>query len=111
MQLPCSKYSNSARVELTGQSLALEERLEPITRELNSRPLKINYQTWHRNLETVEENANFLIDYTRHLAGDDSFRPNSSADCARVLFKDRQPKLSKTTGKPLTDKDTLSELV
>lgn len=104
------QYSNNAQVELTRQSVGLEEGLEPITTELNSKPLRINAETWERNSEAAEETANFLIDYCRYLASDDTFRPNSSADCARILFSGRQPKLSKTTGKPLTDKDTLSEL-
>jgi DNA polymerase I len=104
------QYSNNAQVELTRQSIGLEAGLEPITRELNSQPLRVNPVTWQRNLESAEEAANFLIDYTRFLANDDTFRPNSSGDCARILFKDRQPKLSKTSGRPLTDKDTLSEL-
>lgn len=65
---------------------------------MNEHPLRVNPTTWHANLEAAEESANFLIDYCRYLADDDDFRPNSSADCARIL------------GTTKTDKDTLSEL-
>jgi len=91
-------YSNGARVELTRESVILEERIRPTTDELNSRPLRVNKRTWIRNLEAAEETAYFNIDYCRHLSNDDSFRPNSSADCARAL------------GTNKTDKDSLSEL-
>jgi DNA polymerase-1 len=106
-------YSNNARIELTRESLALEERLKPITAEMNEKPLRVNTLTWRVNLESAEEGANFLIDYCRYLADDDWFRPNSPADCAKVLFTDRgfvPKKVSKKSGKPLTDKDVLSEL-
>jgi DNA polymerase-1 len=96
------QYSSNADIRLTGQSLALEESLIPITREMNSRPLRIDY---------AQESADCLSLYCQHLAGDDHFRPNSSADCAAVLFKDVPPKsVSKVTGRPATDRDTLSEL-
>lgn len=91
-------YSNGAQIELTRDSLILEERIKPTTDELNSKPLKVNKQTWITNLEAAEEAAYFNIDYCRHLANDDSFRPNSSADCVRVL------------GTTKTDKDSLCEL-
>jgi DNA polymerase I len=104
-------YSNGARIELTRDSIILEERLKPTTEELNSRSLRINRETWLRNLEAAEENAWFLIDYCRHLTGDESFRPNSSADCARALIAGGwKLKASKENGKLPTDKDTLCEL-
>src|SRR5438552_18139164 len=106
-------YSNNARIELTGQSRILEERLVPITAELNAGPLRVNKTTWETNLAAAEEDKNCLIDYCRLLTGGDSFRPNSTADCVRALFTDRDHKplrSSKKTKKPLTDKDTLSEL-
>jgi DNA polymerase-1 len=106
-------YSNNAQIELTGQSAVLEERLVPITAELNEKPLRVNKKTWQTNLEAAEEDAGCLIDYCRLLIGGDDFRPNSVADCARVLFADRglkPKKVSKKSGKPLADKDTLTEL-
>ncbi len=54
-----------------------------------------------------------MIDYCRQLAHDGSFRPNSTADCCRALFEKRclrPERISKRTGKPLTDKDTLQVL-
>ena len=65
------------------------------------------------NRDEAEESANFLIDYCRYLADDDFFRPNSPADCARALFTNRgikPKKISKVSGRALTDKDVLSEL-
>ena len=106
-------YSNNAQVELTGQSAVLEERLIPITAELNEKSLRVNRETWRANLQEAEEDAGCLIDYCRLLTGGDEFRPNSVADCARVLFTDRglKPrKISRKSGKPLADKDTLTEL-
>lgn len=107
-------YSNNPRIELTGQSALLEERLVPITAELNEKPLRVNKKTWLTNLEAAEQDAGCLVDYCRLLIGGDEFRPNSVADCARVLFTDRglkPKKISKKSGKPLADKDTLTELV
>jgi DNA polymerase-1 len=106
-------YSNNARIELTRESLALEDRLKPITAELNEKPLRVNKLTWLVNTEAAEESANFLIDFCRYLADDDWFRPNSTADCVKALFTNRgfaPKKISKKTGSPLTDKDVLSEL-
>jgi DNA polymerase-1 len=107
-------YSNGARVELTGPSVELEERLRPITDEMNRHPLRVNRETWLVNTASAEEEAALLIDYCRQLTHDCTFRPNSSADCAKALFtaKGIKPqRLSKVTKRPLTDKDTLTELI
>ena len=104
-------YSNNAQIELTRESALLEERLKPITAEMNRRFLRVSEITWIKNLESAEEIAHFHIDWCRHLAGDDSFRPNSAADCARALSANGcDLQLNKKSGKPATDKDTLSEL-
>jgi DNA polymerase-1 len=106
-------YSNGAKVELTRESAELERRLIPITAEMNEKPLRVNTLTWVINREAAEESAHFLIDFCRYLADDDWFRPNSTADCGKVLFINRglkPPKVSKKSGLPLTDKDVLSEL-
>jgi DNA polymerase-1 len=106
-------YSNGARVELLRESAELEERLKPITAEMNGHPLRVNTLTWVVNRESAEESAHFLIDFCRYLADDDWFRPNSTADCGKALFTNRGLKpsrLSKKSGRPLTDKDTLAEL-
>src|ERR1700739_3371027 len=111
--LQIGKYSNNAKIELTRESSELEERLKPSTAELNSHPLRTNKLTWIVNRDEAEESANFLIDYCRYLADDDFFRPNSPADCARALFTNRgikPKKISKVSGRALTDKDVLSEL-
>src|SRR5260370_28467815 len=100
-------YSNGAQVELTGSSFELEERLTPITAELNEKSLRVNKAIWQTNLEAAEEDKNCLVDYCRLLTGGDSFRPNSTAECAQALFVDRDRKpirVSKKTKKPLTDK-------
>jgi DNA polymerase I len=108
------KYSNNARIELTRESLALEARLVPITAEMNRYPLRVNKSTWEQKVKAAQENADFLREFCCYLTNDDYFRPNSTADTAKALFANRgiEPtKLSKTTGKPLTDKDTLGEMV
>jgi len=103
-------YSNNARIELTGQSRILEERLIPITAELNEKSLRVNPITWKVKLEEAEEEAALSIDFCRQMAHNGTFRPNSSADCAKALYHNgTKPRLSKT-GKPLTDRDTLTEL-
>ncbi len=91
-------YSNSARVELTGQSLLLEQRLTPITEELNAFPLRVNRAKWAENYDAADYLAGALRQYCSYLAKDDSFRPNSPADCRRAL------------GVDTTDKDTLTGL-
>lgn len=103
-------YSNNAQIELTRESVFIEERVKPTTAELNSRPLRVNQQTWRANYETAEETAWFLIDYCRHLAGDDSFRPNSPADCAKALATAGYSVRLSKNGNPCTDKDSLCEL-
>jgi hypothetical protein len=97
-------YSNNPRIELTGQSQILEERLVPITRELNESPLMVNRNTWWINTVAASETANFWIDHCRHLAKDSSFRPNSVAECRKFLFTDWGREVRKT------DKDGLLEL-
>src|SRR5208282_5223237 len=79
------RYSNGARVELTGQSQLLEQRLIPSTIEANTFPLRVNHTTWLRNFQKAEQEANDLSEYCRYLAGDDNFRANSPADCRKVL--------------------------
>src|SRR6266849_7791134 len=90
-------YSNAAQIELTRDSALLEERLKPPTAELNEQSLRVNHDTWTRNCFAAEENASFLIDYCIQLANEE-FRPNSPADCRRVLGVDS------------SDKDSLSQL-
>jgi DNA polymerase-1 len=104
-------YSNNARIELLRESAELERRLEPITQELNSYPLNVNRLTWIVNREAAEEYANFLSELCCYLA-DANFRPNSTADCGKVLFTDRgfKPKaISKKSGRASTSKDVLQE--
>jgi DNA polymerase-1 len=107
-------YSNNAKIELTRESAVLEARLIPITAEMNHYPLRVNKSTWERNFKAAQESADFLREFCCYLTNDDYFRPNSTADCAKALFTNRgvvPTKLSKATGLPLTDKDTLAELV
>ena len=104
-------YSNNAQIELTRDSALLEERLKPITAEMNAHALRVNKAIFVQNLESAEEVANFNIDWCRHLAGDDTFRPNSAADCGRALSAvGCDLRLNKKSARPATDKDTLSEL-
>ncbi|SRR6266404_3015250 len=106
-------YSNGARVELTGLSVELEDRIKPITDEMNAKPLRVNRKTWEKNIKAAEEEVDILLDFCRQLAHDSSFRPNSPADCAQVLFTKKgikPPRISKVTGRPSTDADTLTEL-
>jgi DNA polymerase-1 len=106
-------YGQNARIELTGLSKLLEERLIPITQELNAHPLRVNKQTWLIAAADAFEIAQGLVRQCRQLTGDRFFRPNSPADCAKVLFTNRGTKpsrFSKTTRQPSTDKDTLLEL-
>src|SRR5690348_4661196 len=44
-------FSNNAKIELTRQSRVLEERLLPITAEMNAYPLRVNKKTWETNLQ------------------------------------------------------------
>src|SRR5260221_12643304 len=87
--VPTGENRHASIVELRGESLVLEARLRPTTTELNSNLLRINRQTWVKNLKSTEESAGFLIDYCRQLTGDDSFRPNSTAECRKVLGADK----------------------
>jgi DNA polymerase-1 len=106
-------YGGNARIELTGLSLLLESRLKPITAEMNSWPLRVNKSTWLVNAADAFETAQLLVRQCRQQVGDPYFRPNSPADCAKVLFTNRGVKpsrLSKTTKRASTDKDTLLEL-
>ena len=94
-------------------SIELERRLRSHHRRDQAAPLRVNPLTWVINREAAEENAHFLIDYARYLANDDWFRPNSTRDCGAVLFTNQgrvATKVSKKSGLPLTDKDTLAEL-
>jgi DNA polymerase I-like protein with 3'-5' exonuclease and polymerase domains len=91
-------YSNAAQIELTRESADLERRLEPITAELNAFPLRVNKARWQENYDETEYITNNLVQYCRYLAKDDSFRPNSPADCRRAL------------GVETSDKDTLTGL-
>jgi len=73
--------------------------------------LTINRLTWIVNREAAEEHSNFLTELCHYLA-DDIFRPNSTADCGKVLFTDRgfKPKtISKKSGRASTSKDILQE--
>jgi hypothetical protein len=76
---------HKALVELTGSSALLENRIKPITDELNSYPLNINKKTWEKELQKADENASFLNLYCCELVKDDKFRPNSPADVQRAL--------------------------
>jgi DNA polymerase-1 len=81
---------------------------------MNEKPLRVNKETWQTNLAFAEEEVDILLDFCRQMSHDDTFRPNSPADCVRVLFTEKgikPPRVSKTTGNPSTDKDTLTELV
>ncbi len=103
-------YSNSARIELTGESAELEERLVPITAELNEKPLRVNPITWKAKLEEAEEEAALSIDFCRQMAHNGDFRPNSPTDCARALYSNGTKLRLSKTGKVPTDRDTLTEL-
>lgn len=106
-------YSNGARIELFRESAELEERLKPITAELNAHPLRVNTLTWVVNREAAEETAHFHIELCHYLADWDGLRPNSPADCGKCLFIDRGFKaktISKKSGRPSTSKDVLQEL-
>jgi DNA polymerase I len=108
-----SAYSNAAQITLTRESAALEQRLEPVTAELNAFPLRVNRATWQAKFDEAEKTADDLIEYCRFLAKWEGFRPNSPADCRRALYDDRgitAKGTSKKTQAPLTDKDTLAEM-
>jgi len=83
--VPASSVRYRALTELTGQSAEIEERIRPITSELNAHSLRVNAKTWAKNLEKAQEAAELNTAYCRQLAGDDAFRPNSSAECRHFL--------------------------
>lgn len=104
-------YSGNAQIELTRLSAFLEERLKPITAEMNAFPLRVNCETWQCNLGKAEEVAAFNNSYCEFLSGDPEFRPNSAADCSKALAaKGHEPRYNKETKRVCVDKDVLSEL-
>jgi DNA polymerase I len=106
-------YGGNARIELHGLSKVLEQRLIPITAEMNSHPLRVNKETWLTNTAAAAESAHCLIEYCRQLSGDNLFRPHSPKDCGRVLFTEKgitPTKVSKKSGVPSTEKSILTEL-
>jgi hypothetical protein len=88
-------YSNDAKIELCRESATLEQRLVPITQELNAHALRVNPRTWLQNYESAQCIADQLIEFCRYLAKDESFRPNSPVDCRKAL------------GISVSDRDTL----
>lgn len=105
-------YSNNARVELTRTSAELEEALKPITAEMNGKPLRVNRETWLKNLMAAEEEMLEKVNACRDYVGWD-IRPNSPADCSRALFSDRKiaaRKVSKASRRPSLDADTLAAM-
>jgi DNA polymerase-1 len=106
-------YGQNARIELHGLSLLLEQRLKPITEEMNSWPLRVNKETWLTNAATAAETTHCLTEYCRQLSGDNLFRPHSPKDCGRALFTAKgitPTKVSKKSGTPSTEKSILTEL-
>jgi DNA polymerase I-like protein with 3'-5' exonuclease and polymerase domains len=91
-------YSNAAQIELTRESADLERRLEPSTIELNAYPLRVNKAKWQDQYDAADYIAGSLVQYCRYLVQNDSFRPNSPADCRNAL------------GVETSDKDTLTGL-
>lgn len=93
-------------------SWKIETACNPTTDELNHTPLVVNQATWERNKATTEKTFTDLLAKCHQLAGK-TFRPNSPADVAQLLFEDLKlpvQRVNKKTGQASTDEDTLQAL-
>lgn len=101
------------RIPQGTQSYKMEKALDPITERMNVTPLRVNKETYLRNLKKVAvelEEANAVC---RELSGNPAFRPNSPKDCVAEFQEKRGLPLGKkgSTGTPSVDKDVLQNLV
>ena len=95
-------------------SLRIERELAESTAELNDFSLQVNEETWRRNLDSAVRERDRLFAEARVKVNDESFRPNAPADCVKIFFEERglpPQRVSKSSGKPACDKETLQALV
>lgn len=91
-------------------SWRIEQELEESTIELNTQPLRVNKDTWLQNRAAITKEVDQLTEQCRQEANWPEFRPNASADCIKVFIKERglrPQRVSKKTGVPSLDKETL----
>jgi len=89
----------------------VETALIPITAQMNNTSLRVNKETWRRNLAAMSD----LLGKQNQACYDEAgyrFQTNSSADCAKLLFDKMglEPLRKTATGKVSVDKETLLAL-
>lgn len=89
-------------------SARLEHELQPVTDEMNHTPLKVNRDTWQRNLQTATEKLAELERSCHQLAGT-NFRPNATADCVVIFAKRGRHPRQTSTGRASISKELLQE--
>jgi len=107
MGLTIEKFGVDMPVNST--SFRLEKELEPITEKMNKTPLRVNDDTWLKQLEEAENEFFPLKTKAKGLAGNQEFRLNSSKDCQEEFITKRKltPIRSGAKG-PSVNKETLT---
>lgn len=75
----------SVVIPSTSQAYRIEKATEPITELMNQTPLRVNYATWERNMQAQDQKTVDLALICAKEVGDAGFKPNSSAQCIKVL--------------------------
>lgn len=98
------------RIPSGSQSRKIEAGLVPITDELNSTRLRVNHDTWQKNLSGIQKELETANAELQDAVGDPKFRANSTADCVKFFIeKQNLPPISvsKKTGQPTCDSNVL----
>ena len=90
-------------------SRKIEAAIEPWTAELNSTALKVDEETYRRNLAQVQASFEKKQEEARSITGNPKFRCNAPTDCVEEFIGKRELTPERLTGKgvPSIDKDTL----
>lgn len=90
-------------------ALKIETALQPITEEMNSTPLNVNFDTWKTNQAAEKKELERLTSSCHELAGR-AFKPNSPKDCAKLLIEEMGLPVQRVSksGVPSIDKDALA---
>lgn len=88
-------------------SFRIEEDLKPITEEMNKTSLVVNPETWTKNFKLAENLAIQLTEECVLMTGNETFRPNSTADCAEEFAKRGREVRRTKGGRVSIDKEVL----
>lgn len=91
-------------------SYKIEINLRESTEELNTRPLRVNRETWNRNRAAMAARVEEKVRVCQTITGRNDFRPNSREDClSEFLDRRKLPILSTTPkGAPTMDLEVLT---